>query len=104
MLYAHLNKFIDISKDIHPAIENSIFNYIESNEALKTMMVYPIVQQEGEESHMFYPSKEWIKPYSSCILSWIKDKSDDTENDTDNNMDKIAQWKQLNEGLINNGK
>ena len=64
-LYAHLHKFIDITKDIHPVIEHTIFNYIESTENLKTLAGYPLIDSEKDE--LYYVNKEWIKPYTSCI-------------------------------------
>lgn len=105
MLYAHLNKFIDLNKDIDPNIEHVILNYIESIEIFRTVSAYPLVAEStGQESDQIYlPNKEWIKPVTSCILPWLTDKSDETQTQLAAD-DKIARWRAINKGIITDGR
>jgi hypothetical protein len=97
-LYAHLHKFIDITKEIHPIIEAKIFDYIEGTEILKTLTGYPRADDQGQ---LYYLDREWIKPVSRCILSWM-DAKVSTSTVQNPVSTKIAMWKELNKKVTTN--
>ena len=96
MLYAHLHKYIDTHKPIHPVIEELIFRYITAKEELSISNISPTLDEQGD---LLYISEKWITQQKGYILPIHKDtiKELDTSKDEQSSENAlIKQWKILN--------
>ena len=96
-LCAHLNKYLDITKEIHPIAEELVLRYTEASEYLRIAMLTPMLDESGE--HLQYNTAQWINQLRDCILPKVQksqsiEKHDQSETGT---ISKIDQWKRLNQ-------
>lgn len=97
-LYAHLNKYIDIRKPIHPVIEDNILLYVE---CLQHARFLPATESMDDTGAMHYISCDWINAQKDCILTWYKPADDHTSSSSntavkDEGLAKYEQWKRIN--------
>lgn len=86
MLYAHVNKFIDLTKPVHPLAEELILRHVEVMLELEFAKLYPV----HDDDNIYYVHADWLNALKSCILHIEKTPK------VDEFAQKVELWKKLN--------
>lgn len=93
MLYAHLNKFVDLNKPLHPVVEQQILDYTEFVERSKFFSAFPTMNENEEYT---YTQTEWIIALKDSILPWTASVKKQSDQESGQTLSLIERWKKAN--------